>query len=714
MTRISKTALLAGTGFGFGFLILFHVILKAYGKLDFWGLDLIRFVVILLTFSGIAAASWLNEQRGEDNPLRHLGILIAVGFVILVLSGLLSSSSSGSFYLEDGKWIPTTYGSLFISIILAFLAGTAAVLACIRIVFLVFIKRNRKTQRNVIFFVSTLGANLVMAGIVGSPSEDVFFVVSPFSEILFAASVIAIMIIASRMPWIAYLTKQEKLQGLLLSFFGSIFFTLNTIFSMESTNQLAQSLTYLHPALRLFVAISFLLAAVYLTVCFASTLFHLPTAEAFDRKKAELSTMHNLSKLVKNVFNQDELLTTAASLSRQICEADGAWIEIDARVARPGNAETIGQGHAAPRNTTWTAISDSMNKDDMQRVVAALSRVYTMDPSPQNKPLVIQNAARDKRITALQGSKLPVGSITAFPLQTHDKVIGRLYAFKRMNYGFDRDNLNSLSAFADQVAIAVENHWLITALMEGQRLEQELLVARQMQQKLLPATLPSSPVFDMAARSIPAHEVGGDYYDVVRIDDDRIGITVGDVSGKSVSAALYMAETKGIFQSLTKFLSDPRHVLQRMNEALYGTIERNSFVSLLYAVLDTRRGVVEFARAGHCPLLWIHGREWQFLRPDGIGLGLDGGAIFEETLAVETVKLQPGDIIIMYTDGVSEARNSDGEEFGYTRLAEAALDLQRDSAEFLLDGILERIHDFTRSDVIEDDLTLLILIWKGN
>ena len=713
MKHVSKTALLAGAGFGFGFLVIFHVIHKAYGKIDFWGLDIIQFIVILLTFSGIAAASWLNQQREEENPLRHLSILIAGGFVILVLSGLLSSSSVGSFYLEDGKWIPTTYSSLFISIMFAFLAGTAAVITCVRIGLLIYIKRNRKTQRNVIFFISTLAANIAVAGIAGSPSEDVFFILAPFSHLLFTLMIVAIIIISLRMPWIAYLTKQEKLQALLLSFFGSIFFILNTIFSMESTNQLSQSLAYIHPALRIFVSISFLLAAIYLTVCFASTLFHLPTAEAFDRKKAELSTMHNLSKLVKSVFNEDELLTTAVRLSREICDADGAWIEINSRVTRTGNTENAASGKTPPRAAMWTAVSDSMSKDDMRVIVSTLSETCSTAFSAQNKPIVIQNAAHDKKISLLRGAKLPVGSVAAFPLQTHDKLIGRLYAFKKMNYGFDRDNLNSLSAFADQIAIAIENHWLITALMEGERLEQELLVARQMQQRLLPATLPSSPVFDMAAKSIPAHEVGGDYYDVVRIDSDTIGITVGDVSGKSVSAALYMAETKGIFQSLTKFLSDPRQVLQRMNEALYGTIERNSFVSLLYAILDTRRGVVQFARAGHCPLLWIHGRDWQFLRPDGLGLGLDGGEIFEKTLAVETIQLQTGDVLIMYTDGVSEARNGDGEEFGYQRLAEAVLDMKRDSAEFLLDGILERIHDFTRTDVIEDDLTLLILIWKG-
>ncbi len=145
-----------------------------------------------------------------------------------------------------------------------------------------------------------------------------------------------------------------------------------------------------------------------------------------------------------------------------------------------------------------------------------------------------------------------VGSLLVVPLVSHQNLIGILYATKQLDFGFEQDDIEVLSGFADQVTIAIENATLIQRSLEKERLQRELLLAQEMQKRLLPQTLPTFPNVEMQAVSAPALEVGGDYYDIAILDDRRVGIVIGDVSGKGVGAAFYMAEMKGIFQSLSK------------------------------------------------------------------------------------------------------------------------------------------------------------------
>jgi serine phosphatase RsbU (regulator of sigma subunit) len=271
-----------------------------------------------------------------------------------------------------------------------------------------------------------------------------------------------------------------------------------------------------------------------------------------------------------------------------------------------------------------------------------------------------------------------------------------------------------LTAFADMVSVAIENSTLIRESIVKERMEQELLVAQQMQRSLLPQTLPSSPRFEIAASSIPAYEVGGDYYDVLPLDAVHIGFVVGDVSGKGVSAALYMAQVKGIFQSLSGYGASTRDILIRMNTPLCHSMERKSFISLLYAVLNTETGVLSFSRAGHCPLLHVRSGNSSYLRPEGMALGLDGTERFASSLQEESIQLEADDIVVMYTDGVTEARNPQDEEFQYARLAETVFNSVSEPPEQILRAILHRVRTYSEREEAEDDITVLVLRWRGS
>jgi serine phosphatase RsbU (regulator of sigma subunit) len=240
-----------------------------------------------------------------------------------------------------------------------------------------------------------------------------------------------------------------------------------------------------------------------------------------------------------------------------------------------------------------------------------------------------------------------------------------------------------------------------------------MMVAQRMQKRLLPQYVPVHPALEIAAVSEPSLEVGGDYYDFVGLEGNSLGIVVADVSGKGVSAAFYMAEMKGIFQSLASLGLSPRQFIVRANKSLVGSLEKKAFISLLYGRLELASGKLLLARAGHCPMVYISGERKEFIKPVGLGLGLTDGEIFEESIGEQKLLLQPGDICLFYTDGISEARGADGEEFGYDRLAQAAGLVRDGSAQEILEKVMKEIRTFTGRSDLWDDLTLVVVKWKG-
>ncbi len=240
---------------------------------------------------------------------------------------------------------------------------------------------------------------------------------------------------------------------------------------------------------------------------------------------------------------------------------------------------------------------------------------------------------------------------------------------------------------------------------------EELKVAREMQLKLLPKNIPDiHKNMRIEAVSIPAYEVGGDYYDFVQLDDHRWGFYIGDVSGKSTSAAFYMAEIKGIIQSLSRLYHSPKELLIQVNSTLYGNIDRKSFISLLAAVVDTKKKTLTFTRAGHCPLGYYSPskNDWEFLQPKGIGLGLDKGSIFDRVLEEKTIDLEPGSVCFLYTDGVTEVFNSTGDEFGETRLLQSLNTAREQNIQEYHKQVLKELRAFS-DNTTTDDITMIAL-----
>jgi phosphoserine phosphatase RsbU/P len=246
---------------------------------------------------------------------------------------------------------------------------------------------------------------------------------------------------------------------------------------------------------------------------------------------------------------------------------------------------------------------------------------------------------------------------------------------------------------------------------ERERLKAEFNVARKAQENLLPASSPNLPGFGIAALCRPARECGGDLYDFLPLSDGKLGIVVADVSGKGVPAALYMTLTKGLLLSVSETTSDPGEILREVNKHLYEVCKRKTFVTLFLGVLDPLTKTLTYARAGHNPPVWRRQSQQttEWLKPAGIGLGLNAGKSFNRVLRVEQIQLSQNDLLIFYSDGISEAMNEHQEEYGEERLAEVAAMTDGMGAEESLSAVFVNVSNFLGKELPQDDQTLVVV-----
>ena len=246
---------------------------------------------------------------------------------------------------------------------------------------------------------------------------------------------------------------------------------------------------------------------------------------------------------------------------------------------------------------------------------------------------------------------------------------------------------------------------------ERQVLLTEFAEAREAQMGMLPARAPAIPGYSLAAVCIPAREVGGDLYDIIPFRDGKWGFCVADVSGKGVPAALYMTMTKGVLASEQRVTSDLRALTLALNERLHQAAQKKIFVTMAFARLDPVTRCVELVRAGHNPVLWRRSarNETIWLKPGGLGLGLVGNKSFQRSLATQAIEMEPGDTLVLYSDGLTEAENTRVELFGEDRLQDILERSQSASADALIQEILASVEIFKEGADPHDDLTLLVL-----
>ncbi len=257
----------------------------------------------------------------------------------------------------------------------------------------------------------------------------------------------------------------------------------------------------------------------------------------------------------------------------------------------------------------------------------------------------------------------------------------------------------------DDIAPRFQRH-----ITERQRLSRELEIARDVQMSFLPKRNPNVPGLDIASHCAPALEVGGDYYDFIDIGEGRLGIAIGDVSGKGTQAAFYMTLTKGFLQALATQHDSPSQVLVDMNRLFYRNVDRGHFISMIYAVFDVREQRLHIARAGHSPVMRRSADTTvDLIQSRGIALGFEAGETFSATIEDVSVPLRPGDVFVLYTDGYPEAMTRTREEYGEARLATALQKFSGGTAEELLSHLYRDTRRFAGRAEQHDDMTMVVV-----
>jgi serine phosphatase RsbU (regulator of sigma subunit) len=335
-----------------------------------------------------------------------------------------------------------------------------------------------------------------------------------------------------------------------------------------------------------------------------------------------------------------------------------------------------------------------------------ISRSVIDEVVTNGKSVLTSDAQADPRFMGgtvmLQG----VRSVLAVPLGVGEKVFGIVYADSPLAEGrFTEDHLKVLTTLASVAAIRVQNARLMEQQMENVRLERELQVASEIQQRFQPASAPIVAGYELQGISFPCYEIGGDYYDFIQRENGRLIVALGDVSGKGPSAALLMSSLHAAVHAHSELDNTLAKTIGAVNRYLVDSTPANRFVTLFYAELDPKDGSLAFLNAGHNPPLIVHaGGTMEQLAAGGLPLGIMANADFREG----KTKLHPGDVLVIYSDGVSEAVNPKGEEFGPTRLYETVARNLDASAAGIRDRIESALTKFCQGTPAADDITLVI------
>jgi len=327
---------------------------------------------------------------------------------------------------------------------------------------------------------------------------------------------------------------------------------------------------------------------------------------------------------------------------------------------------------------------------------------------------LIADARADSRIVKHDDPALGVRSVIAVPLAFRHQFFGVLAV---ANPADDRDftdvEFSLLQSLAEQAALALHNAEFLNLQIEKSQLDLDLSIASGIQQMLLPRQTASFPGLDLDARYTPAQKVGGDLYDIIPLPDGRLGIVVADVSGKGISASLLMAITRTSLRQIAPRHTSPARALAELNRSIAADIHGGLYVTLLYAVVDVAKNTVAFARAGHeLPLFFRPDPRTglphaTFVGSEGMPVGMVPDELFSSVIADCVEPFAPGDVLVLYTDGVTEAPNEDKKEFSGARLADAVRQLHGKSARELNDGIIDSIQRFVGESPPHDDLTLV-------
>lgn len=414
-----------------------------------------------------------------------------------------------------------------------------------------------------------------------------------------------------------------------------------------------------------------------------------------NQKVANLSALVEISKIINSTLDLDTLLTMIMEIIKQVLNAEsGSLMLLDERGDKLLYRVALGE----------------KGKKLKDRFRLKLGQGIAGWVAAHGEPLLVPDVSADPRFYRTPDEKIghTTRSILCVPLRGQGKTLGVLEAINSKSPGgFTQDDMALFLAFASQAAVALESARMHSTLLEKQRVEQELQIANRIQRDFLPPAFPKIAGARVYARTLPAWETGGDFYDIVEMGPHRFGAVVGDVSGKGVPAALYMVKALSEFRFRASGADGTDRVLDALNESLLTHSTSGMFVTLVYAIVDAGNRSLSFSSAGHLPMIRKKagtGGIELLENPSGMPLGIQRGVRYR----MHTVPLEKGDLIFLYTDGILEARDRKGREFGLPRLRHIFAGPAA-GPEATVRCVMRRVEAFSRGVHQYDDLTAMAI-----
>lgn len=353
----------------------------------------------------------------------------------------------------------------------------------------------------------------------------------------------------------------------------------------------------------------------------------------------------------------------------------------------------------------WSKVAEGL---EVREIRLPIGRGLAGIVAATGEPVILHDAYADPRFDRSydQRSGFRTQSMLCVPIRNRERrVVGVLQLLNKQNGSFGERDLEFLDAMSDHMAIAMENATLHMAALEKKRMEQELLLGREIQSRLLPKPPSDMRGLSLDARSIPCFEVGGDYYDFLELPNGELGIAIGDVSGKGVSAALIMSSIQAALRVAAPIEPDLSSLIARLNALLFRMAGGRKYVTFFFGRYNPLTGELRYVNAGHNPPLLIHDGEVAMIDSTGQPIGILADAWCEE----RRVTLARGATLFLYTDGLNEANNANEEEFGNGRLRESVARASRASLQSIAQSVLEDVHAFEAGTPASDDKTIVVM-----
>ena len=536
------------------------------------------------------------------------------------------------------------------------------------------------------------------------------FKILSLSEILFTISLVLLAWFITKVRWIGYIKSNKSVTLLLLFSLLILLFILNKYWLTIMGVHTFADLYYYKDAYRyylLFALICF--GSGYFSLSFLALLFNMPITDVIEQKRNELDAFKGMGLLLGKSGITGEAFVDKAKREERQYELFNNLLKFCVKNTNASSGVFI---YDKSFRALAEPICDNIDEGTALYLRDTLSRQVNISGA-----INIQDLNKDH---ALDPSKLAFRSLYSHNIKLstpkasgtpETKVLGYLFLLKKYSKGFDDYMADLVRAYIKQVEVVTNNAKRLDSVIEGERLKSEMSIARSVQESLIPNIQEEVSAFQLSAFYQPAAEVGGDYYDIARRDDETTWFLISDVSGKGVNAAFHVAKMKGIFQALSKTKTSMEEFLSQANAAVLSSFEKGVYITLVLLSINQRKKQIQWARAGHCPILYWNSKtlSLELLKDKGLGLGIAQDEQFRQLNLIQSRNYNEGDIVVMYTDGITEARNKNNEEYGAERLKKIISENASESTDVIERKLIKSISDFRGAQQIFDDISSIII-----